>query len=184
MGEKNQGNGQGGAAQEVALARAEVKRKLSVSSTAKARIDLLISHPKSAAIVPTMPAEDVFLTIKETGLSDAVELVRLASPEQFRAFVDLDAWRGDRLEAARVLAWLRAAGTDDEEERFRKKIHRLDVEVLELVLRTTCNVHDLEEDEDPETDNTTFRSPEGRYLVEFLVEGADQAGVRRLLDEL
>ncbi len=178
------GNGKAGRKHELALARMELKQELSVARTARKRVDLLISHPKCEALVPTLPAEDLYFTMKEVGLSDCVELVRLASAEQFRAFVDLDAWKRDQLDPAAALTWLRAAGTDDSEERFRKKLHALDVEVLELVLRQTTRVHDLEEDPDPEFEGVTFRSPEGKYLVEYLVEGAEQAGVKRVLDEL
>jgi hypothetical protein len=184
MGESKGGSGRVGKAQEMRIERAEIKRELSQASSARKRLDVLISHPKGAAIIATLPAQDLFLTIKETGLSDSVELVRLASPDQFRTFVDLDAWKGEELDSSKVLAWLRAAATDEDEERFRKKIHRLDVEVLEMVLRSSCKVHDLEEDPDPEFEGIPFRSPEGHFLVEFLVEGAEYAGARRLLDEL
>lgn len=184
MADRKSGNGEATKGEEVALARAEVKQALAKATTARARLDALISHAKSDKLVPTLPAEDLYFTIKDVGLSDAVELVRLTSPEQFRAFVDLDAWRRDRFEATTALTWLRAAGTDDEDERFRKKIHRLDVEVLELVLRNTTHVYDLEEDPDPEPQGTFFKSTEGRYMVEFKVEGADYVGVKRLLDEL
>lgn len=178
------GNGKAGRAHEMALARAEIKQALAQARTARQRLDLLIEHPRSAELLPTLPAEDLYFTVKEIGLSDSVELVRRSSPEQFRSFVDLDAWKRDHLEPLTALAWLRAAATDEDETRVRAKIHHLDVEVLELILRTTCTVHDLQEDEDVEPQGISFRSPEGRYLVEFKVDGADYLGVKRLLDEL
>ncbi|MGC4115481.1 MAG: DUF6178 family protein [Myxococcales bacterium] len=178
------GNGEATKGKELALARVEVKQALAKATSARERMDAIISHPKCDRLVPTLPAEDLYFTVKDVGLADSVELVRLASPEQFRAFVDLDAWRRDQFEATTVLTWLRAAGTDDQEERFRKKIHKLDVEVLELILRNTTHVYDLEEDPDPEPQGTFFRSTEGRFLIEFKVEGADYIGVKRLLDEL
>ncbi len=184
MADGKTGNGQATKGRELALARREVKQALAKAATSRERLEALIGHPKCEAVVPTLPAEDLYFTVKDVGLSDAVELVRLASPEQFRAFVDLDAWRRDQFQAGAALTWLRAAGTDESEERFRKKIHKLDVEVLELVLRTTTHVYDLEEDPDPEPQGTFFRSTEGRFLVEFKVEGADYVGVKRLLDEL
>ncbi|HEY3446928.1 MAG TPA: DUF6178 family protein [Myxococcales bacterium] len=184
MADGKAGNGEAPKGTELALARAEIKRALAKATTASARLDALISHPKCEKLVPTLPAEDLYFTVKDVGLSDSVDLVRLASPEQFRAFVDLDAWRRDQFDAITALTWLRAAGTDEGEGRFLKKIHKLDVEVLELILRNTTHIHDLEEDPDPEFEGTFFRSTEGRYMIEFKVEGADLVGVKRLLDEL
>jgi hypothetical protein len=46
-------------------------------------------------------------------------------------------------------------------------------------------IHDLEKDEDPElTTDRFFRTPEGKYIVEFNVEGAEFSAVRGLLDDL
>ena len=38
-----------------------------------------------------------------------------------RAFVDLDAWKRDSLVASAALQWLRAAGTDEDEERLARQ---------------------------------------------------------------
>ena len=152
-----------------------------------ARLDLLLERPES---VPALPADDLFHAIVDVGLADAHEIVRLASPEQFRTFLDLAGWRGDDFVPALALPWLRAArppslSGEEEESKFREKLRALDPEVMGLVLRATVRVHDLEEDPDPEPETDRFaRTPEGRFLVEFLPEGADGVLARRLVDDM
>ncbi|MFN7133055.1 MAG: DUF6178 family protein, partial [Myxococcales bacterium] len=165
-------------------ARKELKAALASARNAREKLDLLLSSPKAAQLVPTLPAEEIYFTIKEIGLSDAQELVQLAGPTQFRAFLDLDAWKRAQLDQTTALFWLRAARGDDDDERYRRKLAALDVEIVELLLKNTLKIHDLQEDEDPELEGNFYRSPENRYIVEFLVEGADYVGIRALLDDL
>ncbi len=165
-------------------ARAALTGALSSAASGRERLDLILSAPNAEALVPCLPVQQLFQTVKEVGLSDSLELIHLTSPEQFQSFLDLDAWRRDRLELSAMLKWMRAARLDDDEARYDAKVRQLDLELLELALLETTRIYDLREVEDPETTGALFRSPEGTYLVEFLVEGADYLAVRSLLDDL
>jgi len=140
--------------------------------------------------VRTLPAEELYFTIREIGMGDAAELVRLASPGQFRTFLDLDAWRGSEVDARRILPWLRAARaaastSDREAARWRRKLRQLDPEILSLVLVATLRIHDLEEDPDPEIQGDRFmRTPEGKYVIEFSVDGVEYLAARGIVDDL
>jgi hypothetical protein len=168
---------------------AEVRRALAAVRGRK-RVDVLLDQPDPAAIVRALPADELFHAIQEVGLADAAEVVQLASPEQFRTFVDLDAWRAGEPAVERMLPWIRAArgssaSDDDELDAWREKLDRLDPELVSLLLRSSLRIHDLEEDEDPEIEGDRFvRTTEGRYIVEFLPEGADYVVVRALVDDL
>ncbi len=162
--------------------RAELVRRI-VALAPKKRIDAILSEKNAAALVRSLPAEELYLTIVELGLTDAVELVQLSSPEQFRTYVDLAGWQKDRLDPKEVLRWLSAAQSDDDED-FLKKVHGLDMEVLELVLRTLTTVHDLEENPDVNPPGVTLETPEGKYLVEFHVEGLELASLRSLVNRI
>ncbi len=146
-------------------------------------MDALIESPDARAVVRSLPAEELYSTIQEVGLADSTELVQLASPTQFRAFVDLGAWKRDRIEPHSVLTWLRAARGDEPEE-FLRKLHGMDLEVLEFLLREFTGVHDLEENPDVNPEGVTLETPEGRYLIELKVEGVEQAALRAILNDL
>lgn len=180
MSKENGSKGNGGDAQQ---ALSLVRRQLA-ALPARKRLDAIIESRGARELVRSLPAEDLYFTLMEVGLADSTELVHLASPEQYRTFVDLGGWTKDRLEPHEVLTWIRAARGDEPEE-FLRKVRKLDAEVLEMLLREFTLVHDLEENPDVQVEGVTLETPEGRYLVEFKgVEGPELAGMRALLNDL
>jgi len=173
-----------------ALAEMARVRSALAAARGKARLDVILSTSDPQAVVRALPADELYLLVREVGLADAAPLVPLASAAQFRAFLDLDAWEGDRVDVTRALPWIRAAragalADPEAAARWAAKLKGLDRELLYLVLRGTIRVHDLEEDSDPEIESGSFvRSPDGKLILEFLVEGAEHAAVRGLLDDL
>jgi len=168
---------------------AEVRRALSGLS-GRRRLDLILDQPDPGAVVRALPADELFHAIQDAGLADASDVVQLASPEQFRTFLDLDAWRGGEVDPVRILPWIRAARgptteSDADVDTWREKLEAIDPDLMSLLLRSTIRIHDLEEEEDPDMESERFvRTAEGRYIVEFQADGADYVAVRRLLDDL
>ena len=177
MSDKSKASGQ-----EAQLARKELRHRL-VQLSPRKRLDAIIDSPDARAVTRSLPAELLYTTIQEIGLADSTELVQLASPEQFRTFVDLGAWKRDRIEPHAVLTWLRAARGDESEE-FLRKLHGVDLEMIEYMLREFTQVHDLEENPDVNPEGVTMETPEGRYLIEFKVEGVEQAALRAILNDM
>src|SRR5258706_6643 len=157
------------------------------------KVDLLLSAPDPEALVQSIPPHDLYLAVLEVGHEDAADVVALASPEQFRHFVDLGAWprRDEGPDPRAVLRWLHLAReggghSDRARERYLEKLALLDAEMRSLVLGRAMRVHDLQEEEEPPVADPgrTFRTPEGRYLVEFLPEGGEFGTLKQLLDDL
>ncbi|MGZ3457299.1 MAG: DUF6178 family protein, partial [Archangium sp.] len=177
------GNGSSGNGSDTQHALSALRRQLA-SLPARRRLEALIESRDARTLVRSLPAEDLYFTVMEVGLADSTELVHLASPEQFRTFVDLGGWKKDQLEPHQVLTWLRAARGDEPED-FLQKLRKVDTEVLELLLREFILIHDLEENPDVHVEGVTMETPEGRYLVEFKgVEGPELAAMRSLLNDL
>lgn len=143
----------------------------------------LVEAPNARALVHATPAEDLYFLVTEVGIEDSLELVQLASPAQFRTFVDLAGWKRDQLDSHALLTWLRAARGDDPED-FLRKVAKLDLELLEILLRELTVIYDLEEDPDANPDGVTLEMPEGKYLIEFKVEGVEQFTLRTLINDL
>ena len=171
-----------GNGRDAASERAAALQRIS-ALPARARLDALLAAKHARALVRALPPEQLYATVAEVGLADTTELVQLASPEQFQALVDLGAWRRDALDPHGLLDWLRAARGDDHEEVLRK-LHGLDLELLESMLRAFTVVHDLEENPDPPVEGVTLDSADGHYRVELRVEGPEQAALRALLLDL
>jgi hypothetical protein len=171
-----------GNGRDVASERAAALQRVA-ALPARARVDALLSSDDAAALVHSLPAEQLYVTAVEVGLADASELVQLASPEQFQSLVDLGAWKRDALDPHALLEWLRAA-RGDEAEPLLEKLHRIDIELLEAMLRALTVVHDLEENPDPEVEGVTLDSADRRYRIEMKVDGAELAALRTLLLDL
>jgi uncharacterized protein DUF6178 len=170
---------------ELRAARAELAR-----ARGRKRLDVILDARDPQALVRALPADELYLTIRDVGLGDSAVLVQLASPEQFEVFLDLAAWSREAFDPRKALPWLRAARSGSNLEpraaaRWARKLAELDREVLYLVLRDALEIHDLEVDPDPEIRSDRFmRTPEGKYVVEFHVDGVEYAAVRGLLDDL
>ncbi|MBN8467158.1 hypothetical protein JYJ95_11570 [Corallococcus exiguus] len=164
------------------LAPREERQRL-MRLSPRQRVAALFDAEDTAALVRSLPAEDLYVTIQEVGLADTTELVQLASPAQFRTFVDLGGWAKDKLDPHAVLTWLRAARGDEQED-FLRKVHAVDLEVVETLLKEFTAVHDLEENPDVNPQGLTMETPEGRYLVEVKVEGVEASAMRALLNDL
>jgi hypothetical protein len=131
-----------------------------------------------------LPAEVLYSYIQEVGLADAVPAVRLASAEQLRTFIDLDAWHRDEPDLSRLLLWLRAArGTGG--KRWLRKLRSLDVELFELLLRDRLRIHDLsQEEEPPDVQRESFTTFDRYFLIELPDDPAEANALRQLVTDL
>ena len=167
-----------------------LRAQLAAAATGQRRLDLILDAPNPGALVRALPADELYFTIREIGLADSVELVQLASAEQFRIFIDLDAWRQGSFEPRRALPWLRAARSGAQQDsklaaRLARKMRALDAELVDLLLRDAIRVHDLRANDDPDVEaDRTMRTPDNAYLVEFVVDGTEYVAIRGLLDDI
>jgi len=162
-------------------------RRALQSARGKQKLDLILSAPDPEQLVRALPAQDLYFTLIDLGPDDATELVAMASPEQFRHFVDMSAWRGpeEGPRPSEVLRWLRLAREGGADlERFREQLMSLDIELLALLLRREVTVHDLTDEEPPPHDpGMAYFTPDRRFLLEFK-GSSEYATVRQLIDDL
>src|SRR5437870_3459153 len=129
------------------------------ASLARARVRpralALLDEPGIERRVPQLPIQELFYAIKEVGLNDALELLHLASPEQIRGFLDLDAWQKDQFLAERAADWFDAL-MDAGPAKLAQAVHGLDGEVVALFLQQNARIYELADDETPE-------HPEGHF---------------------
>jgi uncharacterized protein DUF6178 len=174
----------------LALSELRAARAALAQARGRKRLDVILDARDPQSLVRALPADELYLTIRDVGLSDSAVLVQLASSEQFRVFLDLEAWQRDAFDPRKTLPWLRAARAGAQLDpkaaaRWARKLAELDREVLLLVLHDALRIHDLEVDPDPEIESDRFlRTPEGKYIVEFRVDGVEYAAIRGLVDDL
>src|SRR5438105_11664018 len=175
-----------------ALLDPRAARQALSAARGKEKVDVLLSAPDPEALVQSLPPHELYLAVLEVGPEDATEVVALASPEQFRHFVDLGAWprRDEGPDPRAVLRWLHLAReggghSDRARRRYLGKLALLDAELRSLVLGKAMRVHDLQEESDPAVADPgrTFRTPEGRYVVELLPDAGEFGTIRQLLED-
>lgn len=99
----------------------------------------LINAANSAKLVQSIPAQELFLLIKEIGVLDVADLIGLATPEQITLCVDMDCWHKDELDAAESLQWLQLLLIQDEEA-FLRLIDGFDFELLVMMVKRQLTI--------------------------------------------
>jgi len=132
---------------------------------ARQRLEALLAGPDAPVLVRSLPAQDVYLLVRELGLADAAALVAHCSGEQLQSFVDLEAWAGYRFDVVALSDWVRAlvqGGCRDVPGAW----HALDPPLRLLALKRLIHVQELEEDEDPDPIGAfVMDTPDRRYRV-------------------
>ncbi len=149
---------------------------------AKKRLQAIMDCDDVMRVVRSLPAQDLFLTLKEVGPSEALEVVELLHPRQVQAFMDLDGWRKDRIDGEGVGAWLEILYAANPERAVRQ-ILGLDLELLSLLFKMYTRAFEIEEGEElpVELDHPlTSVTPDQRYVLVY----GPAPGRERLLQAL
>ncbi len=142
------------------------------------RLEVLLHAPKPMRLVRALPPGELYLTVRETGPTDALPLLALAAPRQIVHLMDLEAWRGDRFDARRSGAWA-AVLLEAGEPAIRAFLRHADDALLALLVHQWLRVEPIEMDDTPpvkgpgesETgDERGFVSPDGYYRFSPLIE--------------
>jgi hypothetical protein len=142
---------------------------------AKQRLDRILSRKDTMRVVRQMPVPDLYATIRDIGVEDALEVLELMSPAQVQGFLDLDGWRRDRIDPASVGRWLGAFFAANA-DRAAGQLRGLDLELLTLLFKVHCTVYDLAAEEQPEHEVGRHTvTPDQRYLIAYGGVSADEA---------
>src|SRR5262245_4325292 len=72
------------------------------------RVDALLSATDAAAAVAALAPNELFELVHEVGFADAADIIHLATPEQIRGCLDLDAWDKDHVQIEPMKPWLQS----------------------------------------------------------------------------
>ncbi len=106
----------------------------------RAKYQLILDAADCGELVQALPAQDLFVLIKELGMEDVAELVSLASTEQVTTFIDLDSWDADRIQGEAALKWLVPTLAEGNEEKIGQTLRDFDFSLLVLILQQFVTV--------------------------------------------
>jgi hypothetical protein len=159
-------------------------RKLAMlqSFPASRKMELILDDPAAAALVHSFQPQELYWLVEEIGITDAQELIALASPDQCRFFLDMELWDKESFVPDKAWEWFGHL-LEMGEERITKLLPELDHELLLLFLTQEITVGggigDLINDEERlfEWDHTfdelyfiSYREPRHAQLVGTLLD--------------
>lgn len=115
----------------------KMERLHAVNSSEK--MELILMDPEAERLAVALPPQDIFWTIKEVGLDDAMGLVKLASPDQFAFFLDMELWEKWNLSEEKFMEWLKIL-LECSDDKLAKLLPLLDFELLSLILMREITV--------------------------------------------
>ena len=150
------------------------------------RLEALLEAANPTAAVQALSVPDFYFLVKEVGLSDALELIELAAPEQLRGCLDLEIWDRDRIKLDATGPWLAAlaeAGTDT----LGRIWPEFDPELRALILAGLVRVYDhsLGEVAPEDDDRPRLTTPDTFFTVIITAPREDQVRLAfALIDQL
>lgn len=118
---------------------AEERLALIHSAQGKGKYDLLLDAADGQQLLQLLPAQDLYLLVKELGREDSMDLLAMASVDQIMVCIDLDSWKGDQIDGDKSLEWLLAALGGEQEEQLQR-LYDFDFELLVLILQRSITV--------------------------------------------
>jgi hypothetical protein len=102
-------------------------------SPAKKRLALILGDAEPERLAQALQTQEIYWTVKEIGITDALALLEFASPEQREFFLDMELWERDAFSREKGLEWLGYL-LETGEEKLAEQLRHLDLELLILLL--------------------------------------------------
>ncbi|MBE0596434.1 MAG: hypothetical protein IH614_04110 [Desulfuromonadales bacterium] len=147
----------------------------------RTKYQLLLDAHDGERLVRCLPAQEIYLLIKELGLVEVTELLPLVDSEQLTTFLDLDCWRGDLFDGNVALEWLIVLA-EAGEERILQALEEIDFELITLIFQRLVTVVRAPEDLE-ENDRLEASQRDGGYELDY-PEAETAKQVAALLDVL
>jgi hypothetical protein len=155
----------------------------------------LSEHPEQ--LVQQLPELEVFLTVKEVGERDCLDLIALTTPEQFQFLLDLDFWKRDQLDPEKVLHWMEIL-LESGEKKVTQFIQSTDLEFIALLLKKFLHATTLDGEHVEGMDRIPLFTLDQYHFVHFrgkrtrevfepflqILYRADKSSYERLMDSL
>ena len=135
-------------------------------SRGKERLHALFLSEHPDELVPSLSEQEVFLTIKEVGEKDCLELISLTTPEQFQYLLDIEFWKRDQLDPEKVLHWMEIL-LESCEKKVIQFIQTVDLEFIVLVLKRFLRVTTLEGEPIEKMDKIPLFTLDQFYFINF-----------------
>ena len=170
---------------------------LVLQSRGKDRLATLFLSEHPEELIQSFPEQEIFLTIKEVGEKDCLELISLTTPEQLQYLLDIEFWKRDQIDPEKVLHWMEIL-LESGEKKVVQFIRSTDSELIALALKKFLRVNTLEGEVTEGMDKVPLFTLDQYYFIGFkgvkarevfepflkIFNRIDREGYQRLMDSL
>ena len=139
---------------------------LVLQARGKQRLHTLFLSNHPVQLISQLPELEIFLTIKDIGERDCLDLISLTTPDQFQYLLDLDFWKKDELDPEKVLCWLGLLLECGEKKIFQF-IRTAEPDFLVLLMKKFLRVKTLEGEPVEVKEGAPFFTLDEYYFIEF-----------------
>ncbi len=132
----------------------------------KERVQMIFLSDHPEFLVQSLPEQEVFLTVKEVGEKDCLELIALTTPEQFQYLLDLEFWKRDQIDPEKVLHWIEIL-LESGEKKVVQFIRSTDPEFIALLLKKFLRVTTMDGELIEMVDRLPLFTLDQFYFIEF-----------------
>jgi hypothetical protein len=150
---------------------AEQQLEILLKTRGKERVHYLFLSEHAEELVRRIPELEVFLTIKEVGEKDSLDLISLTTAEQFQYLLDLEFWKKDRLNPQKILHWVELL-LESGEQRVIRFIHSSDPEFIGFLLKKFLRVTTADEEPIETSDRIPAFTLDQYYFIHFKEKAA------------
>ncbi len=120
--------------------------------------------------VRSIPSQNLFLAIRDQGLSSSTEVIELLSPQQLQVVLDFDLWSRDELDEERIWQWLELPDVANDLTLLQRVLQSIDLKLIALLICRYVQVVVTDEATDPPPDDG-FHSPDkGNTWIKVTIE--------------
>jgi hypothetical protein len=140
--------------------------ELVLQARGKDRLQYLFLSEHPEHLVQQLPELEVFLTVKEAGERDCLDLIGLTTPEQFQFLLDLDFWKRDQLDPEKVFHWMEIL-LESGEKKVTQFIQSTDIEFIALLLKKFLHATTLDGEHVEGMDRLPLFTLDQYYFIHF-----------------
>lgn len=124
--------------------------------------------------VRQIPAQSLYLAIKEQGLESSDDLIELMSVPQCRLLLDFDCWQQDQLNEASLWQWLALTDTTDDLYLLKKVLQSIDLRIVSLLIARHAQVQVHEEPSDIPPGESYYTPDKGYTWINITCQDPNQ----------
>jgi hypothetical protein len=136
---------------------------------AKQKMNLLLDAANGMELVRQLPTQEVFLLAMERGSENTVEILSMASAEQWTGFFDLDSWDRDHFSPERARRWLGVL-LENEEDQIFEILQGLNFDLLTLIIKSEVDILSGPEEIEDEDARSDALKRDGGYEIHYRSE--------------